>query len=378
MDNQATTPVDPLVLDVMQPYFSKEYGNPHSTGHAYGWNAETAVNYSRQNVAAMIGADAREIIFTSGATESCNLALRGVAGAQEKNSANSRRKIVTTAIEHPCVLETCEDLKKSGWDVIIIGVGPDGLVNMDELYGAVDEQTLIVSVMAANNEIGVMQPIEEIGEICQAKGAYLHTDAAQAAGKVPIDVRRWNVDLMSLSGHKMYAPKGIGVLFVRWRPSVRIKPLITGGGQERGLRPGTIPVAHVVGMGEACRIAVETTEKESVAVRKLTDKLRLKLFEMYPDAILFGHWERRVPGNINIGFPGFSGEDIVSSVGDKIAISTGSACSSAKVEPSHVLLALGVGEETAQSALRISVGRFNTESDIDKALQVLSEIIKNP
>ena len=362
----------------MRPYFSKEYGNPHSTGHAYGWNAETAVNYSRQNVAAMIGADAREIIFTSGATESCNLALRGVAGAQEKNSANSRRKIVTTAIEHPCVLETCEDLKMSGWDVVIIGVGPDGLVNMDELYGAVDEQTLIVSVMAANNEIGVIQPIEEIGEICQAKGAYLHTDAAQAAGKVPIDVRRWNVDLMSLSGHKMYAPKGIGVLFVRWRPAVRIKPLVTGGGQERGLRPGTIPVAHVVGMGEACRIAVETTEKESVAVRKLTDKLRLKLFEMCPDAILFGHWERRVPGNINIGFPGFSGEDIVSSVGDKIAISTGSACSSAKVEPSHVLLALGVGEETAQSALRISVGRFNTESDIDKALQVLSEIIENP
>ena len=378
MDNQATTPVDPLVLDAMRPYFSKEYGNPHSTGHAYGWNAETAVNYSRQNVAAMIGADAREIIFTSGATESCNLALRGVAGAQEKNSANSRRKIVTTAIEHPCVLETCEDLKNSGWDVVIIGVGPDGLVNMDELYGAVDEQTLIVSVMAANNEIGIIQPIEEIGEICQAKGAYLHTDAAQAAGKVPIDVRRWNVDLMSLSGHKMYAPKGIGVLFVRWRPAVRIKPLVTGGGQERGLRPGTIPVAHVVGMGEACRIAVETTEKESVAVRKLTDKLRLKLFEMCPDAILFGHWERRVPGNINIGFPGFSGEDIVSSVGDKIAISTGSACSSAKVEPSHVLLALGVGEETAQSALRISVGRFNTESDIDKALQVLSEIIENP
>ena len=378
MDNQATTPVDPLVLDAMRPYFSKEYGNPHSTGHAYGWNAETAVNYSRQNVAAMIGADAREIIFTSGATESCNLALRGVAGAQEKNSASSRRKIITTAIEHPCVLETCEDLKKNGWNVVIVGVGPDGLVNMDELYGSVDEQTLIVSVMAANNEIGVIQPIEEIGEICQAKGAYLHTDATQAAGKVPIDVRKWNVDLMSLSGHKMYAPKGIGVLFVRWRPAVRIKPLVTGGGQERGLRPGTIPVAHVVGMGEACRIAVESTQKESVAVRKLTDKLRLKLFEMCPDATLFGHWEKRVPGNINIGFPGFSGEEIVSSVGDKIAISTGSACSSVKVEPSHVLLALGVGEETAQSALRISVGRFNTESDIDKALQVLSEIIENP
>lgn len=376
LDNQATTPVDPLVLDAMQPYFSKEYGNPHSTSHAYGWNAESAVNYSRQSVAAMIGADAREIIFTSGATESCNLALRGVVGAEEKNSANSRRKIVTTAIEHPCVLETCEDLKKNGWDVVVVSVDSDGLVNMDELYRSVDEQTLIVSVMAANNEIGVIQPIEEIGEICQAKGAYLHTDATQTAGKVPIDVRKWNVDLMSLSGHKMYAPKGIGVLFVRWQPTVRIKPLVTGGGQERGIRPGTIPVAHVVGMGEACRIAVESIEKESVAIRKLTEILRLRLFEMSPDAILYGHWEKRVPGNINIGFPGFSGEEIVSSIGDQVAISTGSACSSVKVEPSHVLLALGVSAEAAQSALRISVGRFNTENDIGKALKVLSEFIE--
>ena len=378
LDNQATTPVDPLVLDVMQPYFSKEYGNPHSIGHTYGWNAEVAVNRSRQNVADMIGSDAREIIFTSGATESCNLALRGVAGGQDKNGTDTRRKIITTAIEHPCVLETCEDLKKSGWDVVIVGVGPDGLVNMDELYESVDEQTLIVSVMAANNEIGVIQPIEEIGEICQAKGAYLHTDATQAAGKIPIDVRKWNVDLLSLSGHKMYAPKGIGVLFAKWRPSLRIKPLITGGGQERGIRPGTIPVAHVVGLGEACRIAVESNDKEAVVIRKLTDKLRLKLFEICPDAILFGHWKKRVPGNISIGFPGFSGEEIISSIGDQVAISTGSACSSVKAEPSHVLLALGVGEETAQSALRISVGRFNTESDIDRALQVLSEIIKNP
>ncbi len=378
LDNQATTPVDPLVLDAMQPYFSREYGNPHSTGHAYGWNAEAAVNTSRQSVATMIGADAREIIFTSGATESCNLALRGVVGAQEKNSANSRRKIITTAIEHPCVLETCEDLKKNGWEVIVAAVDSDGLIDIDELYKTVDEQTLVVSVMAANNEIGVIQPIEEIGEICRSRGAYLHTDATQAAGKIPIDVRKWNVDLMSLSGHKMYAPKGIGVLFVRWQPPVKIKPLVTGGGQEAGLRPGTIPVAQVVGMGEACRIAIDSIDRESVALRKLTEKLRLKLFEIRPDAVLFGHWKKRVPGNINIGFPGFSGEDIVSSVGDEIAISAGSACSSVKVEPSHVLLALGVGAEAAQSALRISLGRFNTESDVDKALHVLSEIITNP
>ena len=376
LDNQATTPVDPLVLDAMRPYFSEEYGNPHSSGHAYGWNADTAVNQARQHVARLVGADAREIIFTSGATESCNLALRGVAGAEEKNSDNSRRRIVTTAIEHPCVLETCDDLKRNGWDVVIVGVNPDGLVDMNELHSAVDEQTLIVSVMAANNEIGVIQPIEEIGEICQAKGAYLHTDATQAAGKVPIDVRKWNVDLMSLSGHKIYAPKGIGVLYVRWQPTVKIKPLITGGGQERGLRPGTTPVAQVVGLGEACRIAGESREMESAMIRKLTEKLRIKLFEMCPDAVLYGHWEKRVPGNINISFPGFSGEEIVASVGDQVAISTGSACSSIKVEPSHVILALGVGAEAAQSALRISVGRFNTEGDIDRALQVLSEIIE--
>ena len=376
LDNQATTPVDPLVSVAMRPFFSEDYGNPHSSGHAYGWHADATVNSARQNVAALIGADAREIIFTSGATESCNLALRGVARAEEINNTGRRRKIVTTAIEHPCVLETCDDLKRNGWDVVIVGVDPDGLVNMDELSRAVDEQTLIVSVMVANNEIGVIQSMEEIGTLCQENGAYLHTDATQAAGKVQIDVRKWNVDLLSMSGHKMYAPKGIGALYVRWQPTVKIKPLVTGGGQERGLRPGTIPVTQVVGLGEASRIAMEVMEKETMTIRKLTEKLRIKLFEMCPDAVLYGHWGKRVPGNINIGFPGFSGEEIVASVGDRLAISTGSACSSVKVEPSHVLLALGIGPISAQSALRISVGRFNTENDIDRTLHILSEIIE--
>lgn len=372
LDNQATTPVDPKVMEAMRPYFFEEFGNPHSSGHAFGWNADAAVTRARENAANLIRADAREIIFTSGATESCNLAIRGVVAAT-KNSDETRNKIITTAIEHPCVIETCDELKRDGCNVITVGVDSDGLINIDELYSKVDEQTLLVSVMAVNNEIGVIQPMAEIGKICQSKGAYFHTDATQAAGKIPIDVREWNVDLLSLSGHKMYAPKGIGLLYVRWRPAIKIKPLITGGGQERGLRPGTIPVAQVVGLGEACRISGESMDEESSVIGQLTDKLRLKLSEIYPDAVVFGHMEKRVPGNINIGFPGFSGDEIIESLGNRIAMSTGSACSSVKSEPSHVLLAIGASAVAAQSAIRISVGRFNTEKDIDDALNAFSD-----
>lgn len=372
LDNQATTPVDPIVTEAMRPYFFEEFGNPHSSGHAFGWNADAAVTRARENAANLIRADAREIIFTSGATESCNLAIRGVVAAT-KNSDETRNKIITTAIEHPCVIETCDELKRDGCNVITVGVDSDGLINIDELYSKVDEQTLLVSVMAVNNEIGVIQPMAEIGKICQSKGAYFHTDATQAAGKIPIDVREWNVDLLSLSGHKMYAPKGIGLLYVRWRPAIKIKPLITGGGQERGLRPGTIPVAQVVGLGEACRISGESMDEESSVIGQLTDKLRLKLSEIYPDAVVFGHMEKRVPGNINIGFPGFSGDEIIESLGNRIAMSTGSACSSVKSEPSHVLLAIGASAVVAQSAIRISVGRFNTEKDIDDALNAFSD-----
>ena len=372
LDNQATTPVDPRVLEAMRPYFFEEFGNPHSSGHAYGWNADVAVTRARENAANLIRADAREIIFTSGATESCNLAIRGVVAAAT-NSDETRNKIITTAIEHPCVIETCDELKRDGCNVITVGVDSDGLINIDELFSKVDEQTLLVSIMAVNNEIGVIQPMAEIGKICQSKGAYFHTDATQAAGKIPIDVREWNVDLLSLSGHKMYAPKGIGLLYVRWRPAVKIKPLITGGGQERGIRPGTIPVAQVVGLGEACRISGESMDEESSAIGKLTDNLRLKLSEIYPDAVVFGHMGKRVPGNINVGFPGFSGDEIIESLGNRIAMSTGSACSSVKTEPSHVLLAIGASAVAAQSAIRISVGRFNTEKDIDDALNAFSD-----
>ena len=372
LDNQATTPVDPKVTEAMRPYFFEEFGNPHSSGHVFGWNADAAVTRARENAANLICADAREIIFTSGATESCNLAIRGVVAAT-KNSDETRNKIITTAIEHPCVIETCDELKRDGCNVITVGVDSDGLINIDELYSKVDEQTLLVSVMAVNNEIGVIQPMAEIGKICQSTGAYFHTDATQAAGKIPINVREWNVDLLSLSGHKMYAPKGIGLLYVRWRPAVKIKPLITGGGQERGIRPGTIPVAQVVGLGEACRISGESMDEESSVIGQLTDKLRLKLSEIYPDAVVFGHMEKRVPGNINIGFPGFSGDEIIEALGNRIAMSTGSACSSVKSEPSHVLLAIGASAVAAQSAIRISVGRFNTEKDIDDALNAFSD-----
>ena len=372
LDNQATTPVDPRVTEAMRPYFFEDFGNPHSSGHVFGWNADAAVTHARENAANLIRADAREIIFTSGATESCNLAIRGVVAAA-KNSDETRNKIITTAIEHPCVIETCDELKRDGCNVITVGVDSDGLINIDELYSKVDEQTLLVSVMAVNNEIGVIQPMAEIGKICQSTGAYFHTDATQAAGKIPIDVREWNVDLLSLSGHKMYAPKGIGLLYVRWRPAVKIKPLITGGGQERGIRPGTIPVAQVVGLGEACRISGESMDEGLSVIGQLTDKLRLKLSEIYPDAVVFGHREKRVPGNINIGFPGFSGDEIIESLGNRIAMSTGSACSSVKSEPSHVLLAIGASAVAAQSAIRISVGRFNTEKDIDDALNAFSD-----
>ena len=377
LDNQSTTPVDPLVVEAMRPYFFEEYGNSHSSDHVLGWNADAAVNKSRKMVANLIGADAREIIFTSGATESCNLALRGVTAATEEIKDHQRRKIVTSAIEHPCVLETCNDLERRGWDVAVIGVNPDGTLDMNEFYREVDEQTLIVSIMTANNEIGVLQPVHEIGHYCQLKGAYLHTDATQAVGKIPIDVQSMNVDLLSFSGHKLYGPKGIGVLYVNWKSTIHIKPLLTGGGQERGLRPGTIPVALVVGLGEACRIAHTKIDEESFEIKKLTEKLRAQLFEICPDAILFGNWQKRLPGNISIGFPGLSGDEVVSSLGDHIAMSTGSACSSVKVEPSHVLLALGVSPEVAQSGLRMSVGRFNTEVEIDEVIQTLKDIINS-
>lgn len=374
LDNQATTAVDPRVLAAMLPYFTETYGNPHSDGHPYGWEANEALEQSRGEVAALIGADDREIVFTSGATEACNLAIRGVARA----ARGGRSRIVTLATEHACVLSPCADLAREGWEVVVLPVGRDGIVDLDAVAEAVDERTLLVSVMLANNEIGVLQPLAEIAAICRANGATLHTDATQAIGKIPVDARALGVDLLSLSAHKFYGPMGIGALYVRWRPKVKLAPLASGGGQERGIRPGTAPVPLAAGLGEACRIAGADMAADARRIRRLTARLWEGLRQRCPQATLYGHPGLRIPGNLSVGFPGQSGEKIVDAVSRHVAISTGSACSSGGAKPSHVLAALGIGAEAAQSAVRLSVGRFNTEAEMDAASIWLSEKINIP
>jgi len=374
LDNQATTAVDPRVLAAMLPHFTETYGNPHSNGHTYGWQANEALEQSRSEVAALIGADDREIIFTSGATEACNIAIRGVARAAQ----SGRSRIVTLATEHACVLSPCADLAQEGFDVVVLPVGRDGIVDLDAVAEAVDERTLLVSVMLANNEIGVLQPIAEIAAICRAKGAALHTDATQAIGKIPVDVRALDVDLLSLSAHKFYGPMGIGALYVRWRPKVKLAPLASGGRQERGIRPGTAPVPLAAGLGEACRIAGADMATDARRIRRLTARLWEGLRQRCPQATLYGHPSLRIPGNLSVGFPGQSGEKIVDAVSRHVAISAGSACSSSEAKPSYVLAALGIGAEAAQSAVRLSVGRFNTEAEMDEASVWLSEKINFP
>lgn len=374
LDNQATTAVDPRVLAAMLPYFTETYGNPHSDGHPYGWEANEALEQSRGEVAALIGADDREIVFTSGATEACNIAIRGVARA----TRGGRSRIVTLATEHACVLSPCADLAREGWEVVVLPVGRDGIVDLDAVAEAVDERTLLVSVMLANNEIGVLQPLAEIAAICRANGATLHTDATQAIGKIPVDVCALGVDLLSLSAHKFYGPMGIGALYVRWRPKVKLAPLASGGGQERGIRPGTAPVPLAAGLGEACRIAGADMAADARRIRRLTARLWEGLRRRCPQATLYGHPGLRIPGNLSVGFPGQSGEKIVDAVSRHVAISAGSACSSGGAKPSHVLAALGIGAEAAQSAVRLSVGRFNTEAEMDAASIWLSEKINIP
>jgi len=374
LDNQATTAVDPRVLAAMLPYFTETYGNPHSNGHPYGWEANEALEQSRSEVAALIGADAREIVFTSGATEACNIAIRGVAQAEKKRRARGgRSRIVTLATEHACVLSPCADLAREGWEVVVLPVGRDGIVDLDAFAEAVDERTLLVSAMLANNEIGVLQPIAEISAICRANGATLHTDATQAIGKIPVDVHALGVDLLSLSAHKFYGPMGIGALYVRWRPKVKLAPLASGGGQERGIRPGTAPVPLAAGLGEACCIAGAEMATDARRIRRLTGRLWDGLRQRCPQATLYGHPSLRIPGNLSVGFPGQSGEKIVDAVSRHVAISTGSACSSSEAKPSYVLAALGIGAEAAQSAVRLSVGRFNTEAEMDAASIWLSK-----
>lgn len=370
-DNQATTQTDPRVVEAMLPYFSLKYGNPHSRSHAYGWEAEEAVEIARQQVADVIGADKKEIVFTSGATESNNISIQGIA----RFYGDKKNHIVTVATEHKCVLDTCRHLEREGFEVTYLPVEKNGLINLDTLKAAVTEKTVLVSVMAVNNEIGVIQPLKEIGAICREHGAFFHTDAAQAFGKIPLDVNEMNIDLMSISGHKIYGPMGVGALYVRRRPRVRLEPIFHGGGQERGIRSGTLPTPLIVGLGEAARIAQEDREKDEAWVRKLTDKFYNEVTSAIPDVYLNGDREHGIPGNINLSFAYIEGESMIMAL-KELAVSSGSACTSASLEPSYVLRALGVSEDMAHTSIRFGFGRFTTEEDVDYAIELVKSHIQ--
>ena len=371
LDYQATTPVDPRVAEAMWPYFTEAFGNPHSVHHSYGQEAEQAVEAARAQVAELIGAEPREIVFTSGATESNNTAIKGAArfhGAD--HGTGGKRHVVTLATEHKCVLESARALERDGFEVEILPVAADGRVDLDRLAAAIREDTAVVSVMAANNEIGVLQPIDEIGRLCREKRVLFHTDAAQAVGKVPLDVGAANVDLLSLSGHKLYGPKGIGALYVRRRPRARITPLMDGGGQERTLRSGTVPAPLVVGLGEACRIAGLEMTAEAERLRALRQRLWDGLRAHLPDAYVNGCREARLPGNLNVTVPGLDAETLIAAT-PGVAYSTASACSSTSVEPSYVLSALGLSDRDAAASIRLGLGRTTTEAEVDVAAEAI-------
>jgi cysteine desulfurase len=369
-DNQATTPVDPRVLEAMIPYFTHNFGNPHSRSHSYAWEAEEACELARARVANVIGALPKEIIFTSGATESNNMAIKGIANFY----GNKRNHIVTLVTEHKCVLDTARHLEQEGFKVTYLPVQPNGIVDLNLLEEAVIENTALVSVMAVNNEIGVIQPLKEIGEICRRKGAFFHTDIAQAFGKIPIDVNECNIDLASISGHKIYGPKGIGALYIRRKPRVRLTPIINGGGQERGLRSGTLPAPLVVGFGKAAQIALEEMEADYKHVKKLFDKFVGTIQAGAEEIYLNGDREKRYHGNVNLSFAYIEGESMILAIKD-LAVSSGSACTSSSLEPSYVLRALGVDDAMAHTSIRFGFSRFTTEAQVEYAAAlVLSKI----
>jgi cysteine desulfurase len=352
----------------MMPYFTNQFGNPHSRSHSFGWEAEAGVEEAREQVAHIINADPKEVIFTSGATESNNLAIKGVARFYK----DRRNHIVTVATEHKCVLDSCRHLQQEGFEVTYLPVKKDGLVDLDQLRDAVTDKTVLVSIMAVNNEIGVIQPLAEIGAICRAKGAFFHTDAAQAVGKIPLDVEAMKIDLMSISGHKIYAPKGVGALYIRRKPRVRLEALFSGGGQERGFRSGTLAPALCVGIGTACAIAEKEMGSDNERIRKLADRLYTGVTAKIPEVYLNGDREKRIPGNLNLSFAYVEGESMLMGIKD-LAVSSGSACTSASLEPSYVLRALGVTEDMAHTSIRFGIGRFTTEAEIDYAVQTIVE-----
>jgi len=361
LDNHATTPLDPRVLDAMMPYLTTKFGNAASRNHSFGWEAEEAVERARKQIADLIGAQPKEIVFTSGATESNNLAIKGVA----EMYAERGNHIITVATEHKAVLDTCKKLEKRGCRVTYLPVRQDGLIDLDLLRSAITDKTILVSVMYANNEIGVIQPIAEIGRIAKERGVLFHTDAVQAVGKVPVNVIHDNVDLLSLSGHKIYGPKGVGALYVRRKnPRVQLTAQMDGGGHERGMRSGTLNVPGIVGLGAACEICQREMPEEMVRLKRLRNRLKDKLMSELPEVYVNGSMEHRLPNNLNVSFAFVEGESLLMGIND-VAVSSGSACTSATLEPSYVLKALGAGDDLAHSSIRFGIGRFNTEEEID-------------
>ena len=370
LDNQATTQTDPRVVEAILPYFTQHFGNPHSRSHQYAWDAEEACEVARGQVASLIGAEPKEIIFTSGATESNNMAIKGIANFY----GDKRKHIVTLATEHKCVIDTVRHLEQTGFSVTYLPVQANGIVDLNLLEEIVTDNTLLVSIMAVNNEIGVIQPLKEIGQICRKKGAFFHSDIAQGYGKIPIDVNECNIDLASISGHKIYGPKGVGALYIRRKPRIRLSPLINGGGQERGLRSGTLPTPLVVGLGVAAEIASREMESDYKHVKELFDRFVGTIQAGAEEIYLNGDKEKRYPGNANLSFAYIEGESMILAIKD-LAVSSGSACTSSSLEPSYVLRALGVGDAMAHTSIRFGFSRFTTKAEVDYAAQlILSKI----
>ncbi|CAN0646742.1 MULTISPECIES: IscS subfamily cysteine desulfurase [Burkholderia] len=369
MDYSATTPVDPRVVDKMVPFLHEQFGNPASRSHSYGWDAEQAVEEARAHVAALLGADPREIVWTSGATEGNNLAIKGAAHFYQGKG----RHLVTVKTEHKAVLDTCRELERQGFDVTYLDVREDGLLDLDTVRQALRADTILVSVMLANNETGVIQPVAEIGALCRARGIVFHCDAVQAAGKIPVDVNALNVDLLTVTAHKVYGPKGIGALYVRRKPRVRIEAQMHGGGHERGMRSGTLPTHQIVGMGEAFRLAKEEMAEESRRVGALRDRLLAGLSTL-DEVYVNGDLARRIPHNLNVSFNFVEGESLIMGI-KGVAVSSGSACTSASLEPSYVLRALGRSDELAHSSIRFTLGRFTTEAEVDSVIAQVRDTV---
>lgn len=371
MDNQATTPMDPLALQEMLPYFTEKFGNPHSRSHKHGWEAEAAVEKARKEVADLAGCSPKEIIFTSGATESNNLAIKGIMGFY----GDKKNHLITTVTEHKCLLEACRSVHSDGFEVTYLPVDKDGLINLKDLENAITDKTALVSIMMANNEIGTIQPVKEIGEICRKNKVFFHTDGAQAFGKIPVNVDDLNIDLMSISGHKIYGPKGIGAIYIRRRPRVRLKAIISGGGQERGFRSGTLPVPLIVGFGKASSIALERMEEDGKRISALVDRMYNNITSRISGVYLNGPEKNRVTGNINLSFSCVEGESMIMAIRD-ISVSSGSACTSSSLEPSYVLRSIGVSEDLAHTSIRFGLGRFTTVEEVDYAVDVICKAVK--